>query len=366
MTKKCQVLFVVCVPIIFFLIMASAHDIQARGKALIKVAEKTLSKYGDEGAEIAARISDNFIDEVAPYIYKIIDFVPSYQADVLLRIVDIIPESQIKRFSELCVKYPKFIDVVNTTNALKYIKKYPGHAESLYKAMKEFPGQQTMDIFLTLGRRLPSNSSEKVILELSKMAEKVGSAITKDQMISLHRVLHGKTYSSKDIDGIFVALRGNLDQKALGDLAEEMALSAVNGKRFPNKHLLDLKPGSKVIKGQHDAVHGLDLISVNSKGKPIILEVTTGKNFSQTVDSSGRVQMSPEWVLDKWNLFTKDSNNVAQLKKMGINKKYLPPNQLSEEVVKKSFDRKVIAPQSASINHIQKAGMSGLNDIVRF
>jgi hypothetical protein len=362
-TITCYKIFIIS--IVIALLVIPTPYLEARSiKPLTKAVKKITSKYGDEGAEIAALVTRKYSDEVTSSLLIIISSIPSHKADILLRVVDIIPESQIRLFSELCQKYPLFIDTISSTRALKYIKNYPDNTEHLYKVLTKFHGQQTIELFEALNR-LPSSSADHIIQTLATLTTEKGSIISEAHLINLHRILHGKTYNSKHIDELIQAFRGNIHNKALGDLAEEMAISAINGKRFPNKHLLDLKPNSKVIKGQYDSVHGIDLIGIDRNGRPVILEVTTGKDFSQMVDGAGRVEMSPEWVLNRWELFTKQPNNVEQLKIMGIDEKYLPPNILSIDDVKNSFNRKVIAPRSASINRIQKSGMSGLNDIIR-
>ena len=183
----------------------------------------------------------------------------------------------------------------------------------------------------------------------------------------LSRALNGRNYSPSEISELFrVVGKKGPGTNVAGDLGEKVAEKAINFRALPGGQLdlLDLKPGTKVIPGQYTGNVGVDLIGVNRNGQPVILEVKAGMNPYLDTYSDGVVQMSPEWIVDRWTKLISDPNNVEYLQKLGIDPKYLNSNNISSEIIDSEFSRKIIAPSNTSVSNLPKAGLSGLSDVI--
>lgn len=331
---------------------AHAGKTQVLVAATEKLAVLLSEKCGEEGVEVAERLSKSFGQETVEALSKVAVHTPRNNLYLLEDLARHLSPEQLISFSEVVAKHPDFFEIVHQSQAFELIGRSPNLTEALYFSLKRAPGQQTVEIFEHV-RGLPGGES---------ICSKLIPALSEEQIIHLRRVIDGKTYSSRVVDEVIVVSKKHLTSDVSGELTEEIARCAVNGRRVTG---VLLKEGTQTIPGKLQTRNGIDLIGATPEGKPLIVEITSGKNFADTEDVQGLIQMTDGWVVDRWNRFLVASpDNTRKLALAGIDSKYLKP--VTVEMVQRDFSRKILKPASAQLERFSKTGMNGLQDIINF
>jgi hypothetical protein len=125
-----------------------------------------------------------------------------------------------------------------------------------------------------------------------------------------------------------------------------------------------LKEGSRVLVGKHDSKHGIDGIGVGPDGKPVIFEFSMYDKKALGLDTDGLVQLSPEWVADRWSKLVAVATpaRLDELRAAGIDPKWLKPVAADDAG---SWARKlVVAHDSALTDTNRLAAKLGPGDLM--
>lgn len=181
-----------------------------------------------------------------------------------------------------------------------------------------------------------------------------------DEILQLHRILHGKTYSPDTLSKTISLAKQYLGPRQAGELTERAGTAAVNASRVPD---LQIKKGTQLIEGKHNGLHGIDRIGLDPDGHPLIVEFTAGKNFKEAGDP---VQMTADWVAERWNKLLANGASADALRDLGVPEKFLKPGAVSADVVRHEFVRKVVVPKDTRISNFATTGLDGTKDLITF
>lgn len=272
---------------------------------------KKLGKVADESAELLSEtakrmraVGDDLHPRLFSYIKKNFNDIPTgvYRDDVLL----------------------------------KFLSQQPDLIESTMRVAEKCPITRLGTTLETIARESPKDF-EKAISHL-------GTAGFKGEQAGFFfKAVGGKPTSQKQIGEVVDAFRnsgvggGNL----AGEMFEVMARQQLAQGTMRIK--AGCKPFCRVVSGQHNAIHGIDGISIAVDGKPILFEFTIDAN--KNLQKTG--QLSPEWCKTRWNLLhAKRPEVLDELVKAGMDPKYAKAWSLTEA---KEVPKKLVASTQACL-----------------
>ena len=179
----------------------------------------------------------------------------------------------------------------------------------------------------------------------------------------LMRGLSPRTLSRAQVEQITAALRkAELSPTAQGEVFEAVSRAQLSGGALRAQS--GLKEGGRVVVGKHNSKHGIDGIGAGQDGRPVIFEFSMYDKKALGPDVDGLVQLSPEWVADRWSkmIAAASSDRLAELKAIGVDSKWLKPITPSEA---SGWSRKfVVASESALTDANRLAAKLGPNDLM--
>lgn len=203
--------------------------------------------------------------------------------------------------------------------------------------------------------------------ELGAGATRVLAAITRQmpeyEWQLLMRALNRNTLSSEQIGALVEAIaRLDIAPTQMGELYEVVARQLLTSGQLRVK--AGLKPGSKVVAGKHNAIHGIDGIGAAPDGVPAIFEFSMYPGKKLASDSEGLVQLSHPWIASRWNelIDSASPERLEELAQIGIDRKWL--RTVSEQDVKTWLRRFVAAHESALSDANKMAAGLGPDDLI--
>ena len=192
---------------------------------------------------------------------------------------------------------------------------------------------------------------------------KLASAMPEQEWQLLMRALNGKNMSRDQVMELVDALRKlDVAPTQQGELFELSARQLLSGGM--HKANSGLKPGSKIISGKHNAIHGIDGIGTAANGAPVIFEFSMYPLKKLNTDADGLAQLSPKWVVSRWNELISGASRerLEELAQLGIDPKWL--RQVSEQDVAEWVRKFVAADESALSAANRMAAGLGPDDLI--
>lgn len=243
-------------------------------------------------------------------------------------------------------------------SVLRYATRHPELADSIADVATKFPARGLPELLQRVGQ-LPRGE---------QLVQHVLPKLTSDELVTLSRALEGKTVGSKSLDQVFTKARAGMKlaeeetgrRAPVDALFENVCKAQLEARRLTHKGI-KLKEGTRILSGQIGR-QGIDGIGVSPTGTPWIFEFTYGvknlKEGGRFLAGKQAPQMSFSWVADCWKEFLLESGNIEQLRKMGIQEKFLNPNADFKNLTKE-FHRRFLTLASGEINNYKLSGMSG-------
>ena len=299
------------------------------------------------------------IDELIEWIYKGAKQLPKAQADEVVDVLrrygakgdDIAPEVASILRRDLNSAAQGVLDA----DLLRLMSRAPTVREGAWalalKAKVREPGARLTQLAADLGTEAPT--------AMGRMAALMD---TQDCAV-LMRGLSPRMLSRSQVEQIVAGLkRAELSPTAQGEVFESVARAQLSGGAL--KARSGLKEGSRVIVGKHNSKHGIDGIGVGPDGKPVIFEFSMYDKKALGPDTDGLVQLSPEWVADRWSKMVAAATpaRLDELRAMGVDPKWLNPVAAADAG---SWARKlVVAHDSALTDTNRLAAKLGPDDLM--
>ncbi len=219
------------------------------------------------------------------------------------------------------------------------------------KAKVREPGARLAQLAADLGTEAPA--------AMGRMAALMD---TQDCAV-LMRGLSQRMLSRPQVEQIVAGLkRAEISPTAQGEVFESVARAQLSGGALKSRS--GLKDGSRVLVGKHNSKHGIDGIGVGPDGKPVIFEFSMYDKKALGPDTDGLVQLSPEWVADRWSKLVAVATpaRLDELRAAGIDPKWLKPVAADDAG---SWARKlVVAHDSALTDTNRLAAKLGPGDLM--
>lgn len=287
---------------------------------------------------LLAKGSDNFSGKVSPGLQRTIRRDVSKSNSISKSTFHLLQANR-KSLSSRHLSDPAFV---------RFIEENPNLAEQAVDIAARFPirniGQRLDDL------AVQSAGSARQILE-------VLPRLPESEAMAFLRGIDGRELSNHQIAPLVKSLSESTNPNVAADAFELLARRQFETGAMRVR--AGLKPGSTVIDGRFDRIHGIDGIGVGNDGRPIIFEFTIdrAKRLSRTGE------LSPQWTAERWNrLVAAQPDKIQELVRDGMDPAYVRP-LASEEAG--SLSRKLVGHTDQVLTDTNRlyAGLS-MDDLI--